>query len=112
MSLDDIWATLEQNINNSAAKVINKNEKTITAKNQNTTNYENSTLINENKKSSNIQKISTGCGPSPPKEIKHYQNKKTSESISTGTSPPPQSISTQVSLTLFIPFYFFLLLVF
>lgn len=69
-------------------------------------------------------KVSSGCGPSPPREIK---SEKISESVvhelsgignnlengvsrdyserkmvttSTGTSPPPQSISTQVSGTL------------
>lgn len=38
-----------------------------------------------------INKTSTGCGPSPPREIQMQS------SMSMGTSPPPQSISTQVS---------------
>ena len=39
-------------------------------------------------------KVSTGCGPSPPRDLP-----KTNQS-STGTSPPPQSISTQVLMKL------------
>lgn len=38
-----------------------------------------------------LSKTSTGCGPSPPREIIMQS------SMSMGTSPPPQSISTQVS---------------
>lgn len=41
-----------------------------------------------------LNKISTGCGPSPPREIIMQS------SMSMGTSPPPQSISTQVSFGL------------
>lgn len=39
-------------------------------------------------------KVSTGCGPSPPREI---ITKSPSFKTSKGTSPPPQTISTQVS---------------
>lgn len=51
-----------------------------------------------------LNKISTGCGPSPPREIIMQS------SMSMGTSPPPQSISTQVSFVYRIKlnrFYFF-----
>lgn len=62
------------------------------------------------------QKVSTGCGPSPPKEIEPTKSQHAKETViepsrpktplsdtgrrettSTGTSPLPQSISTQVS---------------
>lgn len=53
-------------------------------------------------------KISTGCGPSPPREIPSTITKEDNRKVSTGTSPPPQSISTQVNknkhLTLFTEF--------
>lgn len=61
------------------------------------------------------QKVSTGCGPSPPKEIEPIKSEPVKETVielsrpktplsdtgrrettSTGTSPLPQSISTQV----------------
>ncbi len=40
-------------------------------------------------------KVSTGCGPSPPRTIQSPKPVK-KMSTSTGTSPPPQNISTQV----------------
>ncbi|XP_076270641.1 linear Ubiquitin E3 ligase isoform X1 [Rhynchophorus ferrugineus] len=45
-------------------------------------------------------KTSTGCGPSPPRDIPEHveqddHNEKKFSSISTGTSPPPQNMSTQ-----------------
>lgn len=42
-----------------------------------------------------LNKTSTGCGPSPPREI--IMQSSMSMGTSMGTSPPPQSISTQVS---------------
>lgn len=47
----------------------------------------------------NIEKISTGCGPSPPRDIKNNDPVK-KVTTSTGTSPPPQSASTQVPFLL------------
>lgn len=80
------------------------------------TNTENVARIRTVKRKNQAEKKSTGCGPSPPKEI---EPKKTIEmekiiepkaqivsdkkgTTSTGTSPLPQSISTQVSLKLCI----------
>lgn len=47
----------------------------------------------------NAEKVSTACGTSPPRDFLNEEahNEKTFSTASTGTSPPPQSISTQVS---------------
>lgn len=50
-----------------------------------------------------VTKVSTGCGPSPPREVEEVKRPQASTikkatSTSTGTSPPPQNISTQVSI--------------
>lgn len=52
-----------------------------------------------------VQKVSSGCGPSPPPNLQESQSTAHSETIepsieinrkiSTGTSPPPQDMSTQ-----------------
>lgn len=63
--------------------------------NNETTSNENLSKNSEVQSSKQIKKslnkTSTGCGPSPPREILMQS------SMSMGTSPPPQNISTQVS---------------
>ncbi|KAH8409926.1 hypothetical protein KR009_001255, partial [Drosophila setifemur] len=56
-SVENIWNTLDESIQAQAEKVLKQ-----------------------------AQKVSTGCGATPPREI---------AGVETGTSPPPQSISTQ-----------------
>ncbi|XP_016963903.1 E3 ubiquitin-protein ligase lubel isoform X2 [Drosophila biarmipes] len=56
-SVENIWNTLDESIQAQAEKVLKK-----------------------------AQKVSTGCGGTPPREV---------EAVEMGTSPPPQSISTQ-----------------
>jgi len=58
-SVENIWNTLDESIQAQAEKVLKK-----------------------------AQKVSTGCGGTPPREI---------AAVEMGTSPPPQSISTQVN---------------
>lgn len=66
----------------------------ISGNNQTTSNEilsKNSEVQNSKQIKKSLNKTSTGCGPSPPREIIMLS------SMSMGTSPPPQSISTQVS---------------
>lgn len=58
-SVENIWNTLDESIQAQAEKVLKQ-----------------------------AQKVSTGCGGTPPREI---------AAVEMGTSPPPQSISTQVN---------------
>lgn len=55
---------------------------------------ENEQIVKPIPKMAEKTKVSTGCGPSPPREL---IIKSPTSKISTGTSPPPQTISTQVS---------------
>lgn len=80
-TVEDVWAALDDNIQTTANEIMRKAEKS---------------------KQSN--KVSTSCGTSPIREVT-----KTKETSSiqrnvkeTGTSPPPQSISTQVGVIVLI----------
>lgn len=106
MSLEDIWATIENDINDAAYATVPTNKRDGEIITANTfQNKDNPPLNRHEKQSSNryrdqdddrmsvtSHKVSTACGPSPPREVK----RKVSTAVSTGTSPPPQSISTQV----------------
>lgn len=78
-------------------------------------NAQHNSLSNTNEEKPIVEKsrkVSTGCGPSPPKEIvatgsgstnisraassSSINNISKPKKVSTGTSPPPQNISTQV----------------
>uniref|UniRef100_T1H408 Uncharacterized protein n=1 Tax=Megaselia scalaris TaxID=36166 RepID=T1H408_MEGSC len=61
--VEDIWATLEENINQTAQLAVEKQNQKATQRSS--------------------PKISTGCGPSPPREV------------FTPSSPPPLNIATQ-----------------
>ncbi|XP_037912727.1 E3 ubiquitin-protein ligase lubel isoform X2 [Hermetia illucens] len=105
MSLEDIWATIENDINDAAYATVPTNKRDGEIITANTfQNKDNPPLNRHEKQSSNryrdqdddrmsvtSHKVSTACGPSPPREVK----RKVSTAVSTGTSPPPQSISTQ-----------------
>lgn len=55
----------------------------------------NTEISSENQRKS---KVSTSVGTSPPRETKPQpQHSKRTRTISTGTSPPPQNMSTQVN---------------
>lgn len=82
-SVDDIWATLDEDIQATAREVTRKAEST--------------------KKPT---KVSTGCGTSRKSvsvERQEVEPKKT-QAREIGTSPPPQTISTQVGL--YVPIRF------
>lgn len=82
-SFEDIWASIEKNINeNSAAAIKRKNNKFIVSE-----NYQQGQSTNEDPSDN---KASISCVPLPSNE--------NIRKISTGTSPPPQNISTQVFL--------------
>ncbi|XP_036321321.1 E3 ubiquitin-protein ligase lubel [Rhagoletis pomonella] len=78
-SVEDIWAALDDNIQTTANEIMRKAEKT--------------------KKST---KVSTSCGTSPVRELPKVKDSQKSQRKvkETGTSPPPQSISTQTYDTL------------
>ncbi|XP_054745291.1 E3 ubiquitin-protein ligase lubel isoform X5 [Anastrepha obliqua] len=78
-SVEDVWAALDDNIQTTANEIMRKAEKS--------------------KKST---KVSTSCGTSPIREVtKAKDAQKLQRSVKeTGTSPPPQSISTQTYDTL------------
>ncbi|XP_055908751.1 E3 ubiquitin-protein ligase lubel isoform X2 [Eupeodes corollae] len=89
--IDDIWATLDENIQAEAKKAKRNAETAIEYKKaekdqQNSTSSSTTVVAKESK--NKVQKVSTGCGPSPPKEI-------TRELRSTATSPVPQTMATQ-----------------
>ncbi|XP_067620966.1 E3 ubiquitin-protein ligase lubel isoform X4 [Eurosta solidaginis] len=78
-SVEDVWAALDDNIQTTANEVMRKAEQT---------------------KRGTKAKVSTSCGTSPLREVKVSPKLREPQVIErnvkeTGTSPPPQSISTQ-----------------
>lgn len=73
--MEDIWATLDENIQATAHEITRKAE------------------------TKQVTKVSTGCGTSsksPSVDRQENVNRPQSQAREIGTSPPPQSISTQV----------------
>lgn len=78
-----MWAALDDNIKTTANEIMRKAEK-----------------------SKQITNVSTSCGTSPIREVtKTKEISKIQQNVKeTGTSPPPQSISTQVGIILLSPY--------
>lgn len=93
---EDFWQILSPSDNNNLLPQVNHD--TISDQVKSTTT----------KSATVISKTSTGCGPSPPREIISNQIENLTHTspqtqakkmtTSTSTSPPPQSISTQVNI--------------